>query len=237
MMFALLLLIMPAFVHAAGAGPQAPDRDWQFEGLPASWDKDQLYRGYQVATQLCMACHSFKYIKHRQLADVGFTEAEIRALSEQSGYDKNDPLLSGLSPADAKEIYGKEMPDLSLMNRARAGGADYVYALLTGYSDDPDVIAKYFPDGMPMGAYYNEYYPGHAIAMPNPLTADGLVEYHDGTEATVEQMAEDVTYFMQWTAEPELVERKRLGVYVLIYLLIFTVLAYFLKRSIWRDVK
>ena len=136
----------------------------------------------------------------------------------------------------SKEIYGKAVPDLSVMNKARAGLADYVYAVLTGYSEDADVISKHFPDGLPEGAYYNEAFPGHAIAMASPLVADGLVDYHDETEATIDQMAHDVTYFMQWTAEPELTSRKHMGIYVLLYLVIFTLLAYATKRAIWRDI-
>jgi cytochrome c1 len=122
------------------------------------------------------------------------------------------------------------------MNKARGNGADYVFALLTGYEDG--VPAKYahdFESGLPDGGYFNHAFPGHVIAMPQPLN-DDQVEYRDGTSATVEQMAKDVTYFMQWTAEPELLARKKLGVYIMLYLFIFTALAYALKRQIWKDV-
>ena len=231
----LACLSLPLGAHAA-AGPDVPDMDWSFEGLHGEWNKDELYRGYMAATQLCMACHSFKYISHRDLMKVGFTEAEVRKLAADMNRSIDDKLISGLSPENAKEIYGKVPPDLSVMNKARAGLADYTYALLTGYSEDPEKIAKYFPDGLPAGAYFNTVYPGHAIAMPNPIPGPGMVSYHDGTEATVEQMAKDVTVFMQWTAEPELITRKRLGVFVLLYVFLFTLLAYATKRMIWRDV-
>ena len=231
--FIALLLAPAAF---AGGAVEVEKHDWDFQGLPKEWDKDQLYRGYAVATQVCMTCHGMKYINHRQLMDVGFTEAEVKAMAAELNMSINDKLVSGIEPEDAKELYGKEVPDLSLINKARAGLADYTYAVLVGYSEDPDEIHHALPDGVPEGAYYNRAFPGHAIAMPSPLTGPDLVEYHDETEASIEQMAKDVTYFLQWTAEPELLERKKLGVYVLLYLLIFTVLAYLTKRAIWRDV-
>ncbi|PIZ31620.1 MAG: cytochrome C [Alphaproteobacteria bacterium CG_4_10_14_0_8_um_filter_53_9] len=222
----------------ASEGVAIPKQEWSFEGLGATWDKNEIYRGYSVATGVCMACHSFKYISHRDLTRVGFTEDEVKALASDMQMKPDDKLISGLSPEDAKELYGTVPPDLSLMNKARAGLADYVYALLNGYSDDVQAIHHAFPDtgAPPEGTYFNTYFSGNAIAMPNPLGSPDLVTYHDGTEASVHQMAKDVTTFMQWTAEPELLERTRLGVYVLIYLLIFIILAYLTKRVIWRDI-
>jgi cytochrome c1 len=234
----LSLLLGTAAAHAGGGeGPEFPKLDWSFEGVRGYFDKDQIYRGYMVATQVCMACHSFKYVSHNDLTRVGFTEDEVAALAKAMNIGVNDKLISGLDPASAKEVYGKVPPDLSVMNKARAGLADYTHALLVGYSDDPAVIKQYLPGGVPEGAYFNKYYPGHAIAMPNALTGPDLVTYHDGTAATVEQMSRDVTTFMQFTAEPERIERQRLGVYVLIYLVLFTLLAYVTKRIIWKDVK
>lgn len=211
---------------AGGAQHELPDMDWQFEGLPTAWDKNQILRGATVATQACMACHSFKYISSRDLIKTGFTENEAKIFAEQMGLDLNDKWMSALSDEDAQGVYGKKVPDLSVMNRARKGGADYVYALLTGYEDPPE--------GSDIN-YYNPVF-GGAIAMPNPLV-EGQVQYHDGTEATVAQMAKDVTYFMQFTAEPELIERKQLGVYVLLYVLLMIILTYLYKNAVWRDVK
>lgn len=231
------LLVLSPFAYAS-EGVDLPHRkDWSFEGVRAGWNKDELYRGYTVATQVCMACHSFKYVSHRDLMRVGFTEAEVQTLAKALNMDINAKLLTGMDEATAKETFGKVPPDLSLMNRARAGGPDYAYWLLHGYSEDAATIAKYLPNGVPPGAHFNKYYPGHAIAMPNPLTGDDLVTYHDGTKATIDQMAHDVTTFMQFTAEPERFDRQRTGVFVLIYLLLFTLLAYFTKRVIWKDVK
>jgi ubiquinol-cytochrome c reductase cytochrome c1 subunit len=233
----LAALLMPFSAFAAGGESHFEAQDWSFKGLRAHWNKDELYRGYTVATQVCMACHSFKYISHRDLMRVGFTEAEAQTLAKAANVDINAKLISGMDEATAKETFGKVPPDLSLMNRARHGGADYVYALLQGYSEDPAEIAKVFPQGVPAGANFNKVFAGNAIAMANPITGDDLVTYHDGTKATKAQMTHDVATFLQWTAEPERIERQRTGVFVLIYLVLFTLLAYATKRVIWRDVK
>lgn len=222
--------MLPGVTLAAGGTVELPKIDWDFNNPIHEWDKKQLYRGYQVATQVCTACHSFKYINHRVMMNVGFTEAEVKSLADALDMRIDDKLMSALAPADAQEAYGKELPDLSMMNKARNGGADYTYALLTGY--DEDHIPADFE-----GEIYNKYFPGHNIAMPNPLPAGGLVEYEDGTESSVEQMSKDVSYFMQWTAEPERTKRQHTGIYVLIYLLIFTGLCIALKKAVWRDIK
>ena len=117
---------------------------------------------------------------------------------------------------------------MSLITKARAGGPDYIHALLTGYADAPDEVE------MRAGLYYNPYMPGGKIAMPAPLLEE-LVEYGDGTPATVEQMSLDVTHFLNWAAEPELEARKKTGTMVLIYLTIFAGLLYFSMRRIWAD--
>lgn len=228
-------LVLSAASSFASGGVAVPELKWSFDGLRADWDKNELFRGYNVATNVCLACHSFKYISHRDLMRVGFTEAEVQALAKALGKTVDDKLISGLDHDTAVEIYGKVPPDLSVMNKARVGGADYTHAVLTGYSENEEEIHHAFPKGVPQGAYYNKYFPGHAIAMPAPLTGPDMVTYHDGTSATVEQMSQDVSVFMQWTAEPEKFARQRLGIFVLLYLLIFAVLAFFTKKAIWRD--
>lgn len=110
------------------------------------------------------------------------------------------------------------------------GGPDYVYALLTGYHEEPPEGVQLMP-----GMNYNEYFPGHQIAMAPPLS-DDAVEYQDGTEATLPQLASDVVSFLSWAAEPELEVRKRLGVKVLLFLIALTAILYALKRKIWTDV-
>ena len=115
------------------------------------------------------------------------------------------------------------------MTKARMDGANYVYALLTGYVDPPADVELL--DGL----YYNAYFPGHQIAMPPPLSEDA-VEYADGTPATVEQMAQDVVHFMAWAAEPEMEVRRGMGIKVMIFLVVFCFILYAAKRKVWADV-
>lgn len=229
--------MVPGASFAAGDMPEIEKQPWSFQGLRGSYDKDQVLRGYTVFTNLCMACHSAKYVSHRDMMRAGFTEAEVQALAKNLNMTLDQKLLTAQDDQTAIETFGKVPPDLSLMTKARQGLADYTYAILTGYSEDPELITHSFPQGLPQGAHYNKAFPGHAIAMPNPITGPDMVTYHDETPASVEQMAKDVTLFMQWAAEPERIERQHMGLYVLLYLVIFTVLAYLTKRVIWKDVK
>merc|ERR1712000_500712 len=121
-------------------------------------------------------------------------------------------------------------PDLSLITKARHGAADYVFALLTGYTDPP--AGKQVADPM----VFNPYFPGTAISMQRVLY-DGLVEYPDGTPATTSQMAKDVVTFLSWAAEPELDERKQLGFQAVIILSALTALSIWVKRFKWANVK
>lgn len=219
----------------ASGGTEAvpPKLDWSFHGSTPKWDTEQIFRGYKVATQVCMACHSFKYIKHRDLMKLGFSEDQVKALAEEMGMKIDDLFISALSADDAQLAYGTAVPDLSVMALARPHGPDYLHALLVGYEEAPAGFH------VPEGKHYNKYFPGNVIAMPHPLTADGQVEYPEGSkvEPTINQMATDVAAFIQWTSEPIGVHRKQLGVYVLLYLLIFTILSYLLMKRIWADVK
>ena len=142
---------------------------------------------------------------------------------------------------------GAAPPDLSLITKARSyergfpwfifdlftqyqeQGPDYVAAILQGFEDKPPADAK-----IPDGAYYNKYFPGHAIKMPKPLS-DGQVTFDDGSPATVAQYAKDVTTFLMWTAEPHMEARKQLGFQVFIVLIIFVGLMYFTKKKVWAD--
>lgn len=225
-----ILSVMATNSFAAGPTVALPEQPWSFKSVTAHWEKDKIYRGYQVATQVCLSCHGFKYIKHRDLMKVGFTEAEVKKLAEDMEMSIDDIFKSSLSDEDAISIYAKAMPDLSIMNKARPGGADYTYALLMGYEEPPHDFE------MPEGGYYNKYFPGNIIGMPNPLSED-QIEYFDKKNATMAQMSKDVSYFMQWTAEPELIERQRLGIYVLLYVFILSILLYFTKKRIWSNVK
>jgi len=219
--------------NAAGNAVTPPELEWSFRSSTPEWDVEQLFRGYKVATQVCMACHSFKYIKHRDLMKLGFSEEQVNVLADELGLGLDDRLMSSLTEEAALMSYGTVVPDLSLMNLARPHGADYMHGLLVGYEEAPEGFA------VPEGKHYNKYFSGHVIAMPKPLTMDGQVEYPEGSdvEPTVDQMAKDVSAFIEWTGEPILVYRKQLGVYVLLYLLIFTILSYMLMKAIWADVK
>jgi ubiquinol-cytochrome c reductase cytochrome c1 subunit len=221
----------------ASEAAELPAQNWSFDGLHGKFDKDQILRGYSVFTGVCMNCHSMKYVSHRDLTRVGFTEEEATTLAKNLNMTLDQKILTAQDDETAQATFGKVPPDLSLMTKAREGLADYVYAVLTGFSEDPDLIERDLPGGLPAGAYYNRAFPGHAIAMPPPLNSNDMVTYHDETKATIDQMARDVTTFMEWAAEPELQERKSMGVYVLLYLIIFVVLAYLTKRVIWKNVK
>jgi ubiquinol-cytochrome c reductase cytochrome c1 subunit len=225
-------------------------------GVFGKFDKQQLQRGFQVYKEVCAACHSLKYVAFRDLTGLGYSEGQVKAIA--AGFD-NIPSINPDTgeaatrkgvPADrfplafANDIAARAAnnnaipPDLSYMTRARHGGADYVYSLLTGYQDQPAALLKEFPEAKtPNGLHFNPYFANLNIAMPQPLVAEGQVSYTDGTKPTVDQMAKDVSAFLMWAAEPKLENRHRTGMAVMIYLLIGTLLAYGAYRNVWRDKK
>lgn len=219
--------------------------DWPHEGIFGAFDYAAVQRGFKVYEEVCAACHGLDYVAFRHLQDIGFDEEQVRAIASQ--YQVTD------GPDDQGEMYQREgrpsdripppypneqaaraanggalPPDLSLITKARADGSDYLYSLLRGY-EEPPADAEPRP-----GMSYNLYFPGHWIAMPPPLSA-GIVTYDDGTDATVEQMAFDVTSFLTWAAEPKLEERKQAGLKVVLFLVVLTALFYATKRKIWSD--
>lgn len=225
-----------------------PDEDWTWEGLFGYYDKAQLQRGFQIYNEICSSCHGLSLVAYRNLMEIGLTEDQVKAVAAQKEVeagpdDTGEMFMRPATPADrfvspfpneeaARFANGGALPpDLSLMAKARPAGPDYIYHLLLGYQDTP-------PEGFELGAtqYYNEYFPGHAIGMP-PQLYEGMVEFADGTEATPENMASAITGFLQWAAEPELEERKSLGIKVLLFLIVLTGMLYALKRRIWADVK
>ena len=241
-------LSAPSPAHAAGEAKHPHAIDWSFSGPFGTYDRNALRRGFQVYKEVCASCHGMNQIAFRNLAQPGgpeFSEAEVKAIAAEYEVtdgpdDYGDMFERPALPKDRLiETYPNENaaraanggaypPDLSLITKARSGGPDYIHALLTGYEDAPDGVE------MRAGLYYNPYMPGGKIAMPAPLLED-LVEYGDGTAATVEQMSLDVTHFLNWAAEPELEARKKTGTMVLIYLTIFAGLLYFSMRRIWAD--
>lgn len=233
-----------AAVYASTDQKQPKHVEWPFDGPFGRVDKQSAQRGAQVYKEVCSACHGLTRVAFRTLTDLGFSEAEVKALAatysfkdgpndEGAMYDRPG-LPSDKFPApnaneqEARAAHnGAYPPDLSLIIKARPNGANYVYSLLTGYEEPPADV--HLSDGQ----HYNPYFPGHKLAMPAPL-ADGQVSYEDGTEASMDQMARDVVNFLQWAAEPEMEHRKQMGIKVLLYLAVFTGFAYVAKKHIWK---
>ncbi len=227
------------------------------DGPMGKFDRQQLQRGFQVYKEVCSACHSMRLVAFRNLTELGYTEDEVKAIAanwpaQTPSIDPatGEPTTRKPLPQDyipsphANETAARAAnnnalpPDLSLITKARHGGAAYVYSLLTGYQDPPAELAKKFPDAMPgPGLNYNPYFANLNIAMANPLGSDGIVTYSDGTNATREQMAKDVAAFLVWTAEPTLEKRHQTGWAVLIFLIIATGLGYMAYRNVWAGVK
>ncbi|WP_448660040.1 cytochrome c1 [Sphingomonas sp. CJ99] len=222
-----------------------------------SKNQQQLQRGFQVFKEVCSACHSLRLVSFRDLEGIGYSEGQIKTIAaewavqqptvnEETGEmatrpnlpSDRFPLVYANEAAARAAQNGAVPPDLSLMTKARPHGPQYVYSLLTGYSDVPAELTKEFPNyQVPAGLNFNRYFPTLALAMAAPLAADGQVTYQDGTNPTVDQMAKDVSAFLVWTAEPKLEVRKQTGLAAIIFILIFTALAYGAYRNIWRDVK
>ncbi len=231
---------------ATAAEGKLPAQDWSFDGVFGTFDKAALQRGFQVYQEVCAGCHGVKYLAFRNLTEIGLSGDEAEAIAAE--YEVEDgpddegekftrpAILSEYIPepfandnAARASNNGALPPDLSLLAKARAGGPDYLYALLIGYEDAPDDVM------LSEGMSYNRYFPGNQIAMPPPLD-DDAVEYTDGTPATVDQMSSDVAHFMMWAAEPKLEVRKRMGVKVILCLLVLTALLYASKRKVWSRV-
>jgi ubiquinol-cytochrome c reductase cytochrome c1 subunit len=241
------LALNPVTARAAGEAIPVPNVNFSFEGYLGTFDRGGLQRGFQVYKEVCSACHSMRLLSYRNLLEIGLSEAQVRAIAatfqvtdgpnEQGEMFERPARLSDRfrrpfanEQAARAANNGAYPPDLSVIVKARAGAADYIHALLTGYADPPEGFQ--LMDGM----NYHKYFPGHQIAMPNVLNP-GQVEYADGTEASVEQMARDVTTFLAWASEPELEQRRQMGVRIILFLVVLGGLTYAVKRKIWADVK
>ncbi len=248
-----LLCALGAFAapaRAAGDLPTITAQSWSFNGPFGTFDRGQLQRGYKVYKEVCAGCHGMKFLHFRNLGEEGgpeFSEAAVKALAAEvevsdGPNDEGEMFDRAGRPADAfpspfanaqaarAANNGALPPDLSVMAKARTGGADYLYALLTGYSDPPEGVT------VAEGMNYNKAFPGHQIAMAVPLFDDG-VEYTDGTAATLDNHAKDVSAFLMWAAEPKLEERLRIGLRFMIYLVLLTGFLYLAKRRVWGSLK
>jgi ubiquinol-cytochrome c reductase cytochrome b/c1 subunit len=251
---------------AAEGAPHPPRNKWSFSGPFGQFDRAQLQRGFKVYREVCSVCHSLELLSFRNLAEPGgpgYSAAQAASVAGEYKIpdvdDSGQPSERAGRPADmfpkpfpndaaARNTHGAVPPDMSVIAKARTyergfpwflldmvtqfqeHGVDYITALMHGYKQAPQGFQ------VPEGAYYNEYFPGHIIKMKPPL-ADGQVTYDDGSPATVDQYAKDIAAFLMWAAEPHMEQRKRIGLQVMIFLIVFSGLLYFTKKKVWADVK
>lgn len=248
----LILLTIPALAFANSDSPTAAHHPkqlkWEFDSFFGRFDRASVQRGYQVYREVCSACHGLKLVSYRNLAEIGFSEAEIKKIAAEASvadgpnddgdmFDRpglpSDKFVSPYPNEQASRAAngGAYPPDLSLIIKARGDGANYVYSLLTGYEEAPEEFV------MTEGKHYNPYFEGRQISMPTPLADDLQVTYGDGTFATKEQMAQDVVNFLQWAAEPETEKRKKMGVRTMIFLGVLFVILLLAKKAVWKKVK
>ena len=246
----LAALAVPGAVFAEdagnGHGAEIEAQEWSFAPPFGHFDRAQLQRGYWVYKDVCSNCHSMRLLSYRNLGEPGgpqFSEKAVEVLASQAqvpdGPDNQGQMFQRPArPSDHfRSPYPNEQaaraanngalpPDLSIMAKARPGGPDYIYALLTGYEKPPAGVE------MTKGMHYNTAFPGHQIAMPNPLV-DGVIPYTDGTKSTVDNYAKDVSAFLMWAAEPKLEERHKVGGRIMVFLIVFAIIMYLSKRAVW----
>lgn len=247
---ALALTATGAF--AAGDAGHIEDVDFSFEGPFGAFDQNQLQRGLQVYTEVCAGCHGLQYVPLRTLSDEGgphLPEDQVRAYAAQN-FEVFDAELDDFRPAKETDNFPANTaagaPDLSLMAKARAGfhgpygtginqfvkgmgGAEYITAILTGYTGEEKTEAG-------VTLYENTAFPGGWISMAPPLD-DGLVEFADGHANDTHHLAEDVSAFLMWTAEPKMMARKQAGLTGVIFLVLLSVLLYLTNKRIWKPIK
>jgi len=245
------LLIGPAIAQQSQETPPLPQQEWPFDGVFGTFDRAAAQRGFQVYNEVCSNCHALRLVTYGDLGPagpdggLGFSPDEVKAIAAAKQVpdtnDQGEPTTRPALPADhfvppfANEKAARAAnngalpPDLSVIVKARQGGPDYIYGILAGYTQPPADMK------MGEGMNYNEFFPGHQIAMPQPLN-DNSVTYADGTQATLDQEAYDVVNFLAWAAEPTLDERHRTGVKVMLFLLALTGILYAGKRRIWAAV-
>jgi ubiquinol-cytochrome c reductase cytochrome c1 subunit len=251
--FQALLIALAIGVGLGGAAraleeaPEPPHQQWPFEGVFGTYDTAASQRGFQVYKEVCSACHAVKHLAFRNLEEIGYTEDQVKGIAAQyqvtdGPNDEGQMFQRPARPSDPipgpfpndqaarAANNGALPPDLSLITKAREGGPDYVYAILNGFKDPPAGFK------VNEGMYYNQYFTGHQIKMPPPLTQTDQLKYADGTQATVPQMSHDVVSFLSWAAEPNLNDRHRIGFKVILFLIIATGVFYAAKRKIWSRI-
>jgi len=263
-----LLISLISGVATYVSNPPAPLAAEEFHRAPkplhlssdgpfGKFDLEQLQRGFQVYSEVCSACHSLKLVSFRDLKGLGYDDAEIKKIASDwktqvpsINPDTGEEATRKALPSDTfpppfpNEVAARAAnnnalpPDLSLITKAREGGASYVYSLLTGFQNQPaELLNKFLDAKTPPNLHYNPYFAHLNIAMPPPLTTDGQVTYADGTKPTVDQMAKDVAAFLVWTAEPNLESRHAAGLAVVIFLLLGTIFGYLAYHQIWDEAK
>jgi len=241
---AVTALIRPAL--AQEDAPTPPPQNWSFTGIFGGLDVAAAQRGFQVYSEVCSTCHSMNLLHYRDLEGLGLTDDQIKAVAaavtvplgvDDQGNPKTGP---GTPSSQFRAPFANEQaartamngalpPDLSLIVNARVDGANYVYGILTGFADAPPAFK------MMGGMNYNIYFPGHQIAMPQPLH-DAQVTFADSSPSRIENEALDVVTFLYWAANPEAIQRKQIGVRVVLFLIFMTGITYAVKRKVWADV-
>jgi len=242
----IFISIVSFSVHSEETNKNYVKTNWSFKGIFGVFDRASLQRGYQVYQEVCSGCHSVQHLSYRNLSEKGgpeFSVEEAKAIAAQFEVEDgpnsdgemfmrpgrlSDKFVKPYPNVEASTAAngGAYPPDMSVLAKARKGGADYIYSLLLGY-EEPSADFE-----IEEGVYYNKYMSGNKIKMTAPLS-DGLVEYSDGTQSTTTQMAKDITTFLVWTAEPHLESQHRMGFKVIIYLIVLLTLVYMSKQKVW----
>ncbi len=242
----ILISVIPFSVYSEEKNIDFIKNNWSFDGIFGTFDRASLQRGYQVYKEVCAGCHSMQHLSYRNLSEKGgpeFSVEEAKVIASQfeveDGPDSEGEMF--MRPARLSDNFAKPYPnveastaanggayppDMSVLAKARAGGADYIYSLLMGYKEAP---ASYELDD---GVYYNEYMQGNKIKMSEPVS-EGIVEYSDGTNPTKDQIAKDITTFLVWASEPHLETQHRMGFKTIIFLIILITLVYMSKQKVW----